>query len=105
MNRPADICEDGFTRRWTGVPHYRTNLRRHPATVAAQAAVLLLQLLSGAAVALVYWPVDRAEAFLRWRERNRQRRVFDLMDDHMLKDIGLTRCDLYDDLWRHRRMK
>ena len=29
-----------------------------------------------------------------WRERARQRRVLAAMDDHLLKDIGLTRIDV-----------
>lgn len=41
---------------------------------------------------------DVAGALLRtfavWRERARQRRVLAAMDDHLLKDIGLTRADV-----------
>lgn len=38
--------------------------------------------------------VERAiTALLRWRELARQRRALLRMDDHMLKDIGLSRAD------------
>ena len=43
-------------------------------------------------------PADVVGALLRtvavWRERARQRRVLAAMDDHLLKDIGLTRTDV-----------
>ena len=44
------------------------------------------------------WPLRWAEALMRGHDRRKERRVYDQMTDHMLKDIGLSRCDLYDDL-------
>jgi uncharacterized protein YjiS (DUF1127 family) len=32
---------------------------------------------------------------LIWRERARQRRQLELLNDHMLRDIGLTRADVF----------
>jgi uncharacterized protein YjiS (DUF1127 family) len=31
----------------------------------------------------------------RWRERGRQRRALENLNDDMLKDIGVSRCDVY----------
>jgi uncharacterized protein YjiS (DUF1127 family) len=44
------------------------------------------------------WLVNRAqgmpEQLLVWLERGRQRRHLAAMDDHMLRDIGLSRADV-----------
>jgi uncharacterized protein YjiS (DUF1127 family) len=37
------------------------------------------------------WTLDR---LLNWLERRRQRRVLLGLEDRMLKDIGVSRCDL-----------
>jgi uncharacterized protein YjiS (DUF1127 family) len=100
MSGSLDFCDDEVCGSWIGVPHYRDNLRRQPAAVALQAAILLGQLLSGVAVAVLLSPLHLLDAVVRRHERNRQRQVFARMDDHLLRDIGLTRCDLYDDLYR-----
>ena len=47
------------------------------------------------------WPADRWRAALAavsallgaWLQRHRTRRALDALDDHMLRDIGLTRLD------------
>ena len=30
-----------------------------------------------------------------WRDRDRQRRALQELNDHMLQDIGISRCDVY----------
>jgi uncharacterized protein YjiS (DUF1127 family) len=37
--------------------------------------------------------VDVAKTALEWRERARQRRRLSQLDDHFLRDIGLTRAE------------
>jgi uncharacterized protein YjiS (DUF1127 family) len=40
-------------------------------------------------------PVSRlATAFLNWRQRRSELRSLQSLDDHMLKDIGVSRCDV-----------
>ena len=39
--------------------------------------------------------VQASDAVQRWRERDRQRRALQNLNDDMLKDIGLSRCDVY----------
>jgi uncharacterized protein YjiS (DUF1127 family) len=42
-----------------------------------------------------------AAAFVKlftWMERVRQRYALAALDDHLLKDIGLTRTDVYDEV-------
>lgn len=34
-----------------------------------------------------------ADTAMLWRERNRQRRALGRLNDHMLKDLGLSRAD------------
>jgi uncharacterized protein YjiS (DUF1127 family) len=34
-----------------------------------------------------------AETFMLWQERARQRRNLSGLDDHLLKDIGISRAD------------
>jgi len=51
------------------------------------------------------WPLRWAEALMRGHDRRKERRVYDQMTDHMLKDIGLSRCDLYDDLAERQRSR
>lgn len=38
---------------------------------------------------------DLIDLLLVWRERARQRRQLQALSDHMLRDIGLTRGDVY----------
>jgi uncharacterized protein YjiS (DUF1127 family) len=44
------------------------------------------------------------ERLLRWQSRAQQRRMLLELDDHMLKDIGLTRADVWQEtrkpFWR-----
>jgi uncharacterized protein YjiS (DUF1127 family) len=45
------------------------------------------------------WPVMRvvqraAGCVLTWRRRARERRHLEMLSDHMLRDIGLTRADV-----------
>jgi uncharacterized protein YjiS (DUF1127 family) len=35
-----------------------------------------------------------ADLFLTWRERSRQRRQLQSLNDRMLRDLGLTRADV-----------
>jgi uncharacterized protein YjiS (DUF1127 family) len=35
-----------------------------------------------------------ATAFLNWRQRRSELRSLQSLDDHMLKDIGVSRCDV-----------
>jgi uncharacterized protein YjiS (DUF1127 family) len=58
------------------------------------------RLLHAVVVLPLRWPASWMEALLRGHDRRKERRVFDQMTDYMLKDIGLSRCDLYDDLGR-----
>lgn len=69
-----------------------------PPDIAARFTLRAIELAERAARAIIAWPVRGIEALLRRHDRRRQRRTFDQMPDHMLKDIGLSRCDLYDDL-------
>jgi uncharacterized protein YjiS (DUF1127 family) len=36
-----------------------------------------------------------AELLLRWQQRARDRRQLQCLNDHMLRDIGLTRADFF----------
>jgi uncharacterized protein YjiS (DUF1127 family) len=48
----------------------------------------------GSLVQQLAWRADRAvTTLLRWHELARQRRALLRLDDHMLKDIGLSRAD------------
>jgi uncharacterized protein YjiS (DUF1127 family) len=40
------------------------------------------------------WLLDAADRLLTWHERARQRRHLRTLNDHMLRDIGLTRADV-----------
>ena len=45
--------------------------------------------------ASVAMPISRlATAFLNWRERRAELRSLQGLNDHMLKDIGVSRCDV-----------
>jgi len=37
--------------------------------------------------------LNAADTFYLWMERYRQRRALVSLSDHMLKDLGLSRCD------------
>lgn len=41
------------------------------------------------------WASALAERFLEWHERSRQRQTLEMLDDYALKDIGLTRADVF----------
>ena len=59
-------------------------VRRHAAVLRLCAEIL------GAVAARSIRTGDR---LLLWRERYRQRRALGALNDHMLKDLGLSRCD------------
>jgi uncharacterized protein YjiS (DUF1127 family) len=61
----------------------------HEAVAPATASTaLLLRRVAGRALAAGF------ERLLLWHELARQRRQLEMMDDRMLKDIGLTRADV-----------
>ncbi|HEX4570322.1 MAG TPA: DUF1127 domain-containing protein [Dongiaceae bacterium] len=39
--------------------------------------------------------IRASDAVQLWRERGRQRRALQNLNDDMLKDIGVSRCDVY----------
>jgi uncharacterized protein YjiS (DUF1127 family) len=43
---------------------------------------------------LALWLRRTADLLLIWHERARQRRQLQTLNDHMLRDIGLTRADV-----------
>lgn len=43
---------------------------------------------------LALWLREVADLLLVWQERARQRRHLRALNDHMLRDIGLTRADV-----------
>jgi uncharacterized protein YjiS (DUF1127 family) len=43
---------------------------------------------------LALWLRHAADMLLIWRERARQRRQLRSLNDHMLRDLGLTRADV-----------
>ena len=43
---------------------------------------------------LALWLRRAADLLLTWHERARQRRQLRTLNDHMLRDIGLTRADV-----------
>lgn len=61
----------------------------HPATDLAGASTLLL--LRRLALSALVGGIER---LLLWHELTRQRHQLNMMDDRMLKDIGLTRADV-----------
>ena len=42
-----------------------------------------------------HWTLQALDTFLEWRERARQRHALARLDDRMLRDIGLSRADVY----------
>ena len=48
-----------------------------------------------AAIGLTQCSICATDAVQRWRERDWQRRALQNLNDDMLKDIGLSRCDVY----------
>lgn len=49
----------------------------------------------GGGVAAVGVPISRlATAFLNWRKRSAELRSLQGLDDHILRDIGVSRCDV-----------
>jgi uncharacterized protein YjiS (DUF1127 family) len=53
---------------------------------------------------LAWWLGQACEAVLTWAERGRQRRQLAGLNDYMLRDIGLTRSDVAEEIrkpfWR-----
>jgi uncharacterized protein YjiS (DUF1127 family) len=45
-------------------------------------------------------PFAWVKALARWQERWRQRQCLRDLDDHMLRDIGLTRCQALEEAHR-----
>ncbi|MFM9845462.1 MAG: DUF1127 domain-containing protein [Dongiaceae bacterium] len=41
--------------------------------------------------------IKAADALLIWYDRARERQALLSMDDHMLRDIGLSRADIWDE--------
>ena len=41
--------------------------------------------------------IKAADAFLIWYDRARERQALLSIDDHMLRDIGLSRADIWDE--------
>jgi uncharacterized protein YjiS (DUF1127 family) len=60
-----------------------------------RAADALSRLVRRASLGLTACSTRASEAVQLWRERNRQRRALQNLNDDMLKDIGLSRCDVY----------
>ncbi len=60
-------------------------------SVRRQAAVL--KRCGASAGALARWSLRACERLQLWRERVRQRRALGGLNDHMLKDLGLSRSD------------
>ena len=67
----------------------RPSAQKDPAR--RQAAVL--KRCGDAAGALATWSLRVGERLQLWRERYRQRRALGGLNDHMLKDLGLSRSD------------
>jgi len=63
-----------------GARHMSTQLRRPATALRFAAAFATLSLRAADAMAL-------------WQERTRQRRTLGRLNDHMLKDLGLSRAD------------
>jgi uncharacterized protein YjiS (DUF1127 family) len=53
----------------------------------------VLRLCSSVAAAVATWAIRLGDGMLLWRERHRQRRALAGLSDHVLKDLGLSRCD------------
>jgi uncharacterized protein YjiS (DUF1127 family) len=51
-------------------------------------------------LASVSWTVRIIDTLLLWLERHRQRRALDGLNDHVLKDIGLSRADVHGEVRR-----
>lgn len=50
------------------------------------------------------FPLRAVATLLRWHERSRQRAMLARLDEHLLRDIGLSRADVEEELrkpfWR-----
>lgn len=101
---PADYLETWQSAGYHIVtPYAQPSL---PPDLAASFALLLMRSIAALGLALFGRPArwlrnalaGRTEALQRARENRQQRRIFDRLDDHLLRDMGLSRCDLYDDL-------
>ena len=61
---------------------------------AGQAAGTLLRPFGNVARMVAGWFVRASDIVLLWLHRDRQRRALQELSDDMLKDIGLSRCDV-----------
>jgi uncharacterized protein YjiS (DUF1127 family) len=59
---------------------------------------------SGGTRSFTAWPAALLRALFTWQERARQRHALLALDDHLLKDIGLSRaaieCEAAKPFWR-----
>lgn len=81
-------------------PHLPPSL---PPDLSARIAFLCMAGLGRLGRMVTVWPGRWLDGLEYHRQNRKQRRIFDRMDEHMLKDIGLSRCDLYHDLAQRQR--
>lgn len=62
--------------------------------VLARRPAALLRFFGSAACALSSWSLRVSDRLQLWQERKRQRRALSGINDHMLKDLGLSRSDI-----------
>ena len=92
---PERMSGDWLRSGWIGPdPH-------HPYAPIEPSA--FLQAWGGAFAALTAWPVHLIELLQRRRIRDRERRMLHKMSDHQLKDIGLSRSDIYGGFGKRHR--
>ena len=74
------------------------------AAVTRQASGTLLRPFGNVARMVAGWFVRTSDIVLLWLHRDRQRRALQELSDDMLKDIGLSRCDVHPEtskpFWR-----
>ena len=61
----------------------------------AAAAERIFRPFGAASLAIVNRYARLADRVQLWLERDRQRRALRELNDHMLQDIGISRCDVY----------
>ncbi|HVI87557.1 MAG TPA: DUF1127 domain-containing protein [Dongiaceae bacterium] len=103
----ADGGQSAFDHLYYAIgPYLQPTL---PPDIAARFAFRLIDGGERLVRAVIAWPAGWsqrwAEALMRGHDRRKERRIYDQMTDHMLKDIGLSRCDLYDDLAQRQRSR